>query len=146
MSTVNRASTVKQLVPGLNAIFGMEYNPTEAGATNDFVNILDSTFGTTEANDDSLRVPVAVIAHNLAVEVDVAPGAGNDDWKVTLRDDAAGTTLTCAIDETATTCVDTANAPSVAALSNLAVLVDSSGGASDPDAAALLTISFCMGQ
>lgn len=29
MSTVNRASTVKQLVPGLNAIFGMEYDRYE---------------------------------------------------------------------------------------------------------------------
>ena len=29
MATINRASTVKELVPGLNAIFGMEYNRYE---------------------------------------------------------------------------------------------------------------------
>jgi len=127
-------------------VVAVEVNPTEAGATNDFINLVDNSFSTTEADEDSFRVPVAAIAHNLAVEVDVAPGVGNDDWKITLQDDTSATALTCNIDEAATTCADSANSPTVAALSNIDILVDSSGGGADPDAAALITVSFCLGQ
>lgn len=128
-----------------------EHNPTEAGATNDFVSILleglgGSAFSSTETDNDQFMVPVAMVARSLRVEVNVAPGAGNDDWKVTLRDDAASTTLTCNIDETATSCSDTSNAPSIAAGSKLDILVDSSGPGADPTVAATMNIAFCLGQ
>ena len=134
-------------------VFSVTFNPTEAGATNDFVALTsidvatgDARFSATEGDQDDFRVPVAVTADNLAVVVDVAPGAGNDDWKVTLRDDGASSTLTCTIDEGATTCADAVAPVAVAALSRLNVLVDSSGGGADPTAAAEMTISFCLGQ
>ncbi len=127
-------------------IVSVEINPTEASATNDFINLVDNTFSTTETNENMFRVPVAAIVHNLAVLVDTAPGNGNDDWKITVRDDVADSTLTCTIDESATTCVDASNAPAVVALSKLAILVDSSGGDNDPDAAGAITVSFCLGQ
>ena len=134
-------------------VLSVEFNPTEAGATNDFVSFTaidvatgDASFSATEGNEDQFRVPVAVTAHNLSVQVDVAPGAGNDDWKVTLRDDAGNSTLTCAIDEAATTCTDVANVPTITAESLLNMLVDSSGGAADPTAAAVMRISLCLGQ
>ncbi len=127
-------------------VVSVEINPTEASATNDFINLVDNSFSTTEGDENMFRMPVAGIAHNLSVLVDVAPGAGNDDWKITLRDDVASSTLTCTIDETATVCVDTANAPTLAITSLLAILVDSSGGDADPTAAAAITISFCLGQ
>ena len=124
----------------------VEINPTEAGATDDFINLVDNTFSTTETDEDMFLVSTAVKIDNLRVEVDVAPGAGNDDWKVTVRDDAASSTLTCAIDETATNCNDAVGAATVAANSKLDILVDSSGGAADPTAAAVMTISFCITQ
>ena len=134
-------------------VISVTFNPTEAGATNDLVSLHsidvangDARFSATENDQDDFRVPVAVTLDSLAVIVDVAPGAGNDDWKVTLRDDGASTALTCSVDEGATTCADAVAPVAVAALSRLNVLVDSSGGGADPTAAAEMTISFCLGQ
>lgn len=127
-------------------VISVEINPTEASATNDYINLVDNGFSSTEGDEDMFRVPVAVIAHNLSVLVDVAPGAGNDPWAVTLRDDGADSSLTCTIDEGATTCTDTSNAPSIAITSLLNILIDSTGGDADPTAAAVINVSFCLGQ
>lgn len=134
-------------------IFSVEFDPTEAGATNDFASLVaidvatgDASFSATEGNEDQLRVPVGVVAHNLSVQVGAAPGAGNDAWVVTLRDDAASTTLTCTIDEAATTCTDVTNAPAIAAGSLVNLLVTSAGPDADPSATTVMRISFCFGQ
>lgn len=131
---------------GCLTVLAASINPTEAGATDDFVNLLDNTISTTEANENQFTVPLAMVAHSLKATVDVAPGAGNDPWAITLRDDVASTTLTCTIDETAVTCADTTNRPAIAAGSRLAILVSSAGGDADPTAAARLDISFCLGM
>lgn len=124
-----------------------EFNPTEAGATDDYLNLVDNSFSATEAAEDMFMVPIAMTARNLRAEVDVAPGAGDDQWTITLRDDAGSTTLTCTIDEANTSCTDTTNAPSIAAGSKLDILVGSNaeGAPADPAAAAALTVSFCLG-
>lgn len=132
-------------------VLSTEHNPTEAGATNDYVSLNltgagGSAFSSTETDNDTFMVPVAMVARNLRVEVATAPGAGNDAWIVTVRDDTASTALTCTIDETATNCSDTSNAPAIAAGSKLDVLVDSSGPGADPTASATMNIAFCLGQ
>jgi hypothetical protein len=126
-------------------VLAVGVNPTEASATNDFANLLDNTISTTEANENLFTIPIAMKAHSLRATVDVAPGAGNDPWAITLRDDSASTTLTCTIDETATSCTDAVNEPVMAAGSRLAILISSAGGDADPTAAALATVSLCLG-
>lgn len=122
-----------------------EFNPTEDGATDDFLNLEDNSFSSTETDEDMMMVSTAVTARSLRAEVDVAPGAGNDAWTVTLRDDAGDTLLTCSIDETATNCSNTSSAPSIAGGSKLDVKVASSGADADPTAAGALTVAFCLG-
>lgn len=131
---------------GCLTVLAASINPTEASATNDFVNLLDNTISTTEANENLFTVPIAMVAHSLKATVDVAPGAGNDPWAITVRDDVASSTITCTIDEAAVTCDSGALRANIAAGSRLAVLVSSAGGDSDPDAAARLDISFCLGM
>lgn len=132
-------------------VLSTEHDPTEAGATDDYVNLLvtglgGSAFGATETAQDMFMVPVATVARNLRAEVGVAPGAGNDPWVITLRDDAASTTLTCTISGTSTSCSDTTNAPAIAAGSKLNMLVASSGANPDPTATTVMNIAFCLGQ
>lgn len=124
-----------------------EFDPTELGATDDYLNLVENLASATETDEDMFMVPIAMTARNLRAQVDVAPGAGNDRWTITLRDDAASTTLTCQIDEANTNCSDTTNAPSLAAGSKLDIQVTSNaeGGPADPTAAAALTVSFCLG-
>jgi hypothetical protein len=118
-------------------------NPTEAQATNDFINLIDNTINTTDAAEDDYIIPVAITVHSLLVDVDVAPGAG-DQWAITLNDDGATTAVTCAIADTTTTCNSAALTAAVAAGSDMTILVSSAGGASDPTAAAQMRVSFCM--
>ncbi len=123
-----------------------EFNPTEAGATNDYLNFVDNTFSATESAENMWAAPIAGVLSNLFAEIDVAAGAGNDSWTITIRDDGGGTIVTCDIDEAATSCTDVANTVAISAGENITVEVDSSGGAADPDAAAVLSISFCWSQ
>ena len=134
-------------------IFSVEFNPTEASATDDYASLVGinvatglALFGATETSVDQFLVPVGVNIDNLRVDVATAPGAGNDPWTITIRDDAASTTLTCTVDETATTCNDAVAPVVVAANSRLDVLVSSAGGDADPTATALITVSFCITQ
>lgn len=142
---VGRTGAAPAVVNGCFQILAVEINPTEASATNDFVNLVDNSFSATEADENMFMVPVAVYAHSLRAEVATAPGVGNDAWAVTLRDDVASTTLTCTIDEALTSCADSTNRPLLAAGSKLAVLVSSAGSDADPTATASITISFCLG-
>ena len=135
--------------------YTVEFNPTEAGATNDYAallsgqgfdgNLVSIVRSNTEGEVDTYKTSVANTFHTLAVTVDIAPGAGNDAWIVTLRDDAGNTALTCTIDEAATSCTS-AGPVSVGAGSLMNILVDSSGGAADPTAAAVMRVTLCRGQ
>ena len=123
------------------------FDPTEAGATDDYLRLTGdgSSNTTSELLVDQYIVPVAAHASGLRAVIDAAPGAGNDEWTVTLRDDASSTALTCTIDETATGCTDTSNISSLAAGSKLTVLVSSTTNVdTDPDAAGEVVVSFCL--
>jgi hypothetical protein len=125
-------------------------DPTEAGATDDFMSLSDHGGGTTEANEDDFMVAAAAgTMNNLICEVNAAP-TGTDTWQMTVRHGVPGglvdSLLTCDITGTATTCTDVGNAPVYAAGDHLTIKVDSSTGATDPAAAILMECSFCLGQ
>jgi hypothetical protein len=119
-------------------------NPTEAGATDDFLNLVDNTRGAADADEDEFVVPVAMVAHSLKVSDVTDPGGAGDTWDITVMDDGVATALTCTVANTETACSDVANTPTIAADSDMTVLVDSGNGASDPDASANMRISFCL--
>lgn len=135
-----------------DSVHSVVFNPTEAGATDDFVSLNEidiatgeASFSATEDNENEFIVPLNMVANNLRVDVDVAPGAGNDDWRITLRDDTSSTALTCDISETATNCTDSSNQPAITGGSHINWLVNSDvGGGTDPTAAAEMVISFCL--
>jgi hypothetical protein len=118
-------------------------NPTEAGATNDIINLADGSFGTSHNSDDEFVAPVRVEATNLRVDVDVAPGAG-DIWLVTLYADSVATGLTASITGTGTSAASGTSGATIAAGQDLTLLIDSSTGAGDPAAAAEIRFSFCL--
>jgi len=129
------------------------FNPSEAAATDDYVDLFAydpvtgvADFDTVEANVDNFIVSAASVAHSMAIAIDVAPGAGKGAWTIVVRDDAASTTLTCSIDEAAVACTDVTHAPAIVAASKLDVLVTSTDAGGAPDAAAAMTIAFCLGQ
>lgn len=143
----DKSGTVLVSATNCTSVVAGELDPTEDGATDDYLNLVENTASATEANEDMFMVPVAMTAGNLLVKVDVAPGAEKDRWTITLRDDGASTTLTCQIDETATECSDITHALSIAAGSKLTIQVTSNaeGAADDPTAASAMTVSFCLG-
>jgi hypothetical protein len=134
------------------SVRAVSYNPTEAGATDDYVSLVavdtgtgDASFGATETSEDQFIVPVAMIGANLRVDTATAPGVGNDAWVITLREAAGATALTCTIDEAATSCTDVANLEAIAAGAAINFQVTSStGGGADPTASAEMRISFCL--
>lgn len=134
------------------SVVARSYNPTEAGATDDYVSLIavdtgtgDASFSATETAEDQFIAPVALRAANLRVDTATAPGAGNDAWVITLREAAGSTALTCTIDEAATSCTDVANLEAIAAGAALDIQVTSStGGGADPTASAEMRISFCL--
>lgn len=130
------------------AILHAKIDPTEAGATDDYMSMNDHAGSTTEANEDDFYMPTGMtLIHSLRCDIDVAPGAGNDDWRIVIRDDGGDTAVTCDISETATNCTDTSNSVAPAAGSKLNFDVHSDIGAgTDPDAAAELFCSVCLGH
>ena len=99
-------------------------------------------------NEDNYLVHQARRAHQVRCTVATAPSAG-DIWLVTLRQGAAGaladTTLTCAIADTNTSAVSTGSV-SITPGNVITASIDSSTGAGDPDANALITVSLCLGD
>lgn len=123
-------------------------DPTEAGGTDDFASWSDHSASTTEANEDDFYFPLGVSTiHSLQCVIDTAPGAGQDAWRITVRDDGSDTGVTCDIDETATNCTDSSNtvAPSIRSKMNFDISSEVSGDA-DPTAAGELFCSVCIGH
>ncbi len=118
-------------------------NPTEAGATDDYINLVDSSFGTTDAAEDEYVVLSDMVAHTLRVSDVTDPGTAGDIWEVTLMDDGVATALTCNVANAGTSCSDTSNTPPIAASSDLTIRVDSNSG-TDPDASGNMRVSFCL--
>lgn len=128
------------------SVVAVAIDPTNDGGTVTYVNLVDNTSGTTEANDDMYTVPVALYAHSLRVLTPTAPGAGNDPWTIVLRDDGADTGLSCTIDETATNCTDTESFVELAAGSKVTVSISATGSDANPTDTAELAVSFCTNQ
>lgn len=118
-------------------------NPTEAQVTDDFINLTDGTVGLTAGAEDEFTVPVEVQVWGLRADIDVAP-AGTDTWDIYVVDDGTNTLVHCEILGTATSCVNVNNIATVAAGSDLTVVVDSGDGTGAPDLAAELRVSFCI--
>lgn len=142
------AGSKKDIRAGCSTILYGGGDPTEAGATDDFISFWDHGMSTTEGNEDEMFANPAMLQfHSMRCKVATAPGAG-DDWTVVLRDDggapAAGT-VTCVIDDANTICASTDSATVVVgSLINLEV--DSSAGATDPTASALIECVICAGN
>ena len=122
-------------------------NPTELQATDDYINLTDGTFDTTAAAEDEFIVPNDVVVWGIRADVDVAPGA-SDEWQVVVVDDGTETRVECAITGTGTSCANTdpSDRVTVAAGSDLTVLVDGDNGAGDPAAAGELRVAFCISK
>lgn len=126
-------------------------DPTEAGATNDYLSLLDGAGSTNEASEDDyvMFAAQAMTVNNLRCVAATAPGAGKDPWTMTVRVGVAGsladTDVTCAIDEAETSCTDATNDAAVAPGDSITISISSAGGAADPDANALITCSMCLG-
>lgn len=120
-------------------------NPTEAQGTDDFMSMNDHAGSTVEGNeDDYVIAPGAVTFHSLYCKIDVAPGAG-DEWRIVVRDDGGDTAVTCDISDSATSCSDLTNTAAAAVGSLCNFDITSSTGATDPEAAALITCSVRIG-
>ncbi len=124
-------------------------DPAEAQGTHDALNLVDNvdtqnaSFATALSASDEFVVPVSILARNLRVDVDAAPGAG-DDWTIELYEDGSITNLSCQISDTNTSCTDTTSDEAVAAGADLVIGVFSDDGATAPDAASDLRVSFCL--
>lgn len=125
------------------SVVSVAFDPTEAQATTDYVNLLDMSFGTTLASDDTFLVPTKMRARDLQVRTATAPGAG-DQWDIDLVVAGSITDFDCAIAGTATTCEDHSSKYEIAKDSKILMRVISSGGASDPTASSEMLISFCL--
>ncbi len=140
-TTVNASTSCDELI-------WATMNPTEAGATDDFLDFLDHAGSTTENNEDNFLVDQTRRAHQVACRVDVAPGAG-DIYLVTLNQGVAGsltnTTLTCTVSGTDTTGTSTGFVD-ITATNVISAQIDTSTGAGDPAAAALIAVSLCLGN
>jgi len=119
-------------------------NPTEAGATDDYLNLVDNTVGTTDAAEDDFIVAQNAKAIRLFVGGVTDPGAAGDIWKITVVENGTPTALTCSIGNGQTTCADITNEVAIPIFSELTVLVDSSTGSTDPDASGEMKIAFCL--
>ena len=135
-----------QTVDTCDMILYASMNPTEAGATDDFMSMLDHAGSQAEGTeDDYVAIPGALNFHHLRCDVDVAPGVGNDPWTIVAREDGGDLAVTCAIDEANTSCTDVTNVAAVSVGGLLNYDISSAGGDADPDAAASITCSVRLG-
>lgn len=116
-------------------------NPTEAGATDDYVNWQDGTFGTSEGADDHWTAPAEMRVHSLSAKFATAPGSG-DTWTVSVVDDATAV-LTCTVSGTATECINN-DTRTIAKGSGMTFLITSDAGATDPTASAEVELRTCL--
>jgi hypothetical protein len=119
-------------------------DPSEAGATDDYMSFFDHGGSQTQINEDEYQAALVVV-HSMNCFVDVDPG-GTDTWRITVQDDGVNVTnTTCDIDGGSTSCAS-AGSDTVAQGSKMNFEIDSSFGTSDPDAAAFLFCSVCFGH
>jgi hypothetical protein len=118
---------------------------TEAGATDDFVNMTDFSTGTNQATQSvgSWLVPTGLQYNNLRCEIATAPG-GTDSWFIAVEaEDTTNAFTMCEIVGAATTGSDTSNV-AVSAGKNLVLWIRSDQGTGDPTAMSGDSyISFC---
>ncbi len=125
-------------------VVGSEINPTESQATDDFLNLMDGTTGTTQTGEDIFVAPVELLVSDINATVDVAPGA-NDSYVIYFVADTVRVVgLTCTISGTGTTCNTGTDQGLIAAGARVTLAVDGGEGAGDPAAAASLELSACI--
>ena len=123
-------------------------NPTEAGATDDYINLTDGSISATVTAQDEFTVSVDMIGHSLRVDVN-AVASVNDIWLISVVDDSVVTLLSCSITGTsALSCADDSfiGHHEFEAGSDITVLIDSSTGTGDPATAAEMRVSFCLSR
>jgi len=126
----------------------VSFDPDETQIT--YADITDSSAAAVEATEDNFRIPntATLSVAELYCSVNVAPGVGNDDWKMTVRSGAPGalsdTIVTCSIDEAQTECNDSTNSEALTQLDALTIELDQSGDDADPAAATLMYCAFCL--
>lgn len=127
-------------------VHSAEINPTETANNVDYINLIDNTFSTTEANEDQFMVPINVMANSFIATTNIAPenGAGLQSWMVILRVNSVDTALTCTISEAATSCGAAGISAMIAAGSKVDILVRTS--ALPPATTSALNAAFCFGQ
>ena len=115
-------------------------NPDESAAT--YLNLVDSTQGSTDAAEDMFLVPIDATVSSLRVEVDVAPG-GIEVWEITVMDDGVATNVVCEIEGAAVTCNSAEFSADVVAASDMTVRVQETGDGA-PANAAEMKIALCL--
>ncbi len=125
-------------------VVGSEINPTEARTTDNFINLLDGTTGTTQTGEDLFVAPAELHVSDIRAKTIDAPGAG-DSWVVYFVADATRVPgVTCTISETGTTCDSGTGAGLVARGARLTLAVDSGEGGSDPSPTGSIEVSACI--
>lgn len=98
-------------------------------ATDDSSSIsADTTLSMGGSDAEEVVTPVDMTCTTLAVQVDVAPSAGQK-WDIYLRDDGANTNIVCTISGTSTTCNTSSTAVFIAAGSIIGLNFDETGTA-----------------
>lgn len=129
---------------GCTASLASHIDPTEAGGTHDYMNFIDGGGSGTEGDEDLYVVTRVGVAHSLYCWTATAPGAGNDDWKISLEVDSSSSALIVSIDEAATTDSNTTDRVTLAVGEKLNLLVDSSGGDANPTGSTDLVCTMCV--
>lgn len=115
-----------------------------AGASDDWIipsyHFLLTSYVT--ASRPHMRAPLDSVVHDIAVNMQTAPGAG-DGWRFSVIADEVEV-LSCEISDTATTCTDNTTQGSISRGQEVAIKADSSIGATDPTNPGAVTIGFCM--
>jgi len=111
---------------GESAVIGGTSNNMPATAT-EYIHILTRPAGAWNANE-ALRYQLLAACQikNLYVELTGSPGAGKS-YVFTVRDDGAGSTLTCSVADANMSANDTTHTPSIAAGSMMALEVNPAG-------------------
>lgn len=125
-------------------VVGSEINPTEAQASDNFINLMDGTSSVVQASEDSFVAPIELLVSDITAKVDVAPGA-NDSYVIYFVADAVRVPgLTCTISGTGTECNTGNDSALIAAGERLTLAIDGGEGAGDPAAAASIEVTACV--
>ncbi len=132
------------------SIVAVAINPTEAGGTDDWINLVDSSFDASNAAADAFVMPYEGVISQLTARVATAPGT-NDTYDIYVSvDGTTAATSILSVEILGTAVVHTpqtssdVKAVTVARGADVTILVDTADGTGDPAANAELSVSFCI--